>query len=948
MPQPVPLAQRAVHPFFLRKLAQEKVPGGTGCIGDLTTAQVVQAFIRPATLQAKRSFTECLLWGQLTPKYVQSWCTTGVTKTADGEDQKMFGPARFFASHAWIYKFGVLVSMLDNHYGQLPGTKGGQRFIPVYYWVDILAVTQHFTGDIKDHPDYDFAGVIKQCKAVLFTMHPWRSPIAPTRVWCLFEALTAIQAPGVEFEVVVDVKDSKDTRVQTVQIISNSIEVRTAQATVSADKAFIIECIEQGIGINAFNNTIRKRLKEALLQAVTPNAVEMGDTSALHELLKIGGCVRPDGISDLPSYFKFASETDMLNILRTINIRDLRPRGLALSGRCRSKEVALADAGLRGWDGQSCSLREYNESETGRMMWNYLPASPALCHAVAELLVMPAPGSPSSASSGGGSVTASNRGVEELWISLRPPRPEDWARQDPESPSAGGGGGPSAPGTPGTPGGGGSAGSSGGGAAPLSCSRPSSAVPASATAARAAARAVTSPQRRRLASALNNMNALLSSVSAGRSASGTRLSFASGHSYTAGVGSGVLLPPTSPNGIAAAPPPAAAPSPRSGSLGGMFFPGRRSSVGAPASPSFARGGSGSGSGGGSHSLSHGELVDCSLLSGSVLASPRLPGENREVALPPGRPALWTAVGASRTLKMLCLHQAVLGPQDLQMLSTALSATRTLEALQVVKCIAPGPEACSSGATAKLNAELFALGLGCGNLRHLHVRPGELLHIESFPAAVLGRAGSSFLLRRVTLAPVALGPPAIRQLGKALAPQPYLHSLIVGMDPAPPATWMPKEQTEWDQWLAHEDKNEPEMAEKRRRHLGLTDDDQAAYMAHCWDFKEDLPALPDPDRGYSAVQQRAAAISFFCTLSAGWRDPAAYTRQYAKWAWARRTKAEEQLAHLQNSTSFETYRALAFEMLRAAPESYSSKFDPNEQKKRSAKSRLQKAFWETFI
>lgn len=40
MSSPIPLAQRAVHPFFLRKLAQEKVPGGTGCIGDLTTNQV--------------------------------------------------------------------------------------------------------------------------------------------------------------------------------------------------------------------------------------------------------------------------------------------------------------------------------------------------------------------------------------------------------------------------------------------------------------------------------------------------------------------------------------------------------------------------------------------------------------------------------------------------------------------------------------------------------------------------------------------------------------------------------------------------------------------------------------------------------------------------------------------------------------------------------------------
>lgn len=38
--------------------------------------------------------------------------------------------------------------------------------------------------------------MIKASQAVLFTMHPWRSPVAPTRVWCLFEALTAVQSEG--------------------------------------------------------------------------------------------------------------------------------------------------------------------------------------------------------------------------------------------------------------------------------------------------------------------------------------------------------------------------------------------------------------------------------------------------------------------------------------------------------------------------------------------------------------------------------------------------------------------------------------------------------------------------------------------------------------------------------------------------------------------------------
>lgn len=33
------------------------------------------------------------------------------------------------------------------------------------------------------------AGVIRQAQAVVFTISPWRKPVAPTRVWCLFEVV---------------------------------------------------------------------------------------------------------------------------------------------------------------------------------------------------------------------------------------------------------------------------------------------------------------------------------------------------------------------------------------------------------------------------------------------------------------------------------------------------------------------------------------------------------------------------------------------------------------------------------------------------------------------------------------------------------------------------------------------------------------------------------------
>ncbi|GFR51006.1 hypothetical protein Agub_g13332 [Astrephomene gubernaculifera] len=1080
----VPLPRRAVHPLFLRRLANEKAPGVSGCLGELTTAQVVQLFVRPATQQHKSSLAECILEGHIPSKFALSWCSSGTIRDGDGMQQQAFGPTRYFVSHAWSYKFEALVSMLENHYAQLPGTKGGAKFLPVYYWVDILAVRQHFSGDFKDHPDSDFPGVIRCSRAVLFTMHPWRSPIAPTRVWCLFEALTAIQAPGVGFEVVVDVKDSKDTRVQTLQTISNSIEVRTAQATVSSDKTWILSRIEQGIGIAAFNNAIRKRLKEALLAAVTPNAVDAGDTQALHELLKVGGCVRPDGILDLPSHFRFGSDSDMLGVLRSMMLRDLRPRGLALAGRRRMREVVLSDAGLRGWDGAGSGLREYTESETGRMMWAWLPLSPAVCQAVAELLVTQPPGgaggggssngtsassscaaTPNTSGGGGSSSTASGSsggstssssggstsrggggGVEELWISLRAPKPEDFRAPEPQLlacpsnshlfnlPSAAAG--PAVP--------------------------PSG--PGSATAARAAARAAAaSPHRRRLASAAVTLTSCVTAAhvaaAAARCASGRTSVFgpaqaaaalaAAGGGASAGgasgsralASSGALSGTSSSSASSRHSTLSLSPSPSSGSLFGTLGRGgaaagglggggsgsasaysayARRSVAGPlsssptmvppllrsprtsqnghlssaaeslslpspcggwvggslASPVGASGGSaGGGGGGGLMGLSQSSSLSSYMSGGGGVGShlqlPPLPqqpaqgqgqqGKEGGSGLSPGRPALWAAVGSSRTLRMLCLHQSVLAPQDLQLLATALQSTRTLEVLQFVKCVPASGEGFSGGSgsasgggggggAGRLCWELLSLVLslpGGSSVRQLHIRTSELTYIESaeqlLPAP---QQQSSCPLRRLTLAPVVLSPPAVRQLGQALAPLPQLAGLVVGPDPAPPATWMPREQHEKDLWLAHEDKVEPEMAAKRRKHLGLDDAGQAAYVANAWDFRDDLAGLPTPDRGPAVLRQRAAAISFYLALSAGWRDMAAYARQYARWAWMKKSGAEEaNLAQLRKS--FDTYKALVGELLEASPDVFKLKFGAAEQRRRSEKSRIQSTYWETY-
>ncbi|KXZ53444.1 hypothetical protein GPECTOR_7g1343 [Gonium pectorale] len=221
------------------------------------------------------------------------------------------GPTTYFVSHAWSYNFSDLISLVERHYAELPGTDKGKTFTPVYYWVDILAVTQHFKGQFTDHPDSDFpgtgmgtgtgtsTGVIRASKAVLFTMYPWRSPIAPTRVWCLFEALTAVQSEGVDLEVLLDTGGSEDTAAATVLTVTASIDVRSAQAV--------------------------------LLSVSFKVATNANDTDALVSLITAGAGRVGGDVLDIPRALPFGRAEHVVAILNGLSPPNL-PRKLVLAG----------------------------------------------------------------------------------------------------------------------------------------------------------------------------------------------------------------------------------------------------------------------------------------------------------------------------------------------------------------------------------------------------------------------------------------------------------------------------------------------------------------------------------------------------------------------------------------------------------------------------------------
>ena len=68
------------------------------------------------------------------------------------------------------------------------------RALPVFYWIDIWAVSQHFKGTFTKHPDADFPSVITSGRGVLLTLAPWTAPVTVSRVWCLFEIMQVKRA----------------------------------------------------------------------------------------------------------------------------------------------------------------------------------------------------------------------------------------------------------------------------------------------------------------------------------------------------------------------------------------------------------------------------------------------------------------------------------------------------------------------------------------------------------------------------------------------------------------------------------------------------------------------------------------------------------------------------------------------------------------------------------
>ncbi|KXZ48686.1 hypothetical protein GPECTOR_26g589 [Gonium pectorale] len=187
----------------------------------------------------------------------------------------------FFLSHAWGMPFMQLVTV--TIYNDAPPQHDGGP-----YWIDIFCKNQHVPIRESDLTDN-----ILRSSAVVLAVHPWPKPLLTTRVWCLFEVLTAAQskvdmrlkfcqaAAGQlqggfakkytqwNYSKVYDdcIKGGLSSVLTGAGELVEAIDVQQAEATVASDRDMIMRLIQQSVGAEEMNRLVREMLTTGLASA---------------------------------------------------------------------------------------------------------------------------------------------------------------------------------------------------------------------------------------------------------------------------------------------------------------------------------------------------------------------------------------------------------------------------------------------------------------------------------------------------------------------------------------------------------------------------------------------------------------------------------------------------------------------------------------------------------
>eukprot|EP00928_Gymnodinium_smaydae_P018650 TRINITY_DN17107_c0_g1_i2.p1 TRINITY_DN17107_c0_g1~~TRINITY_DN17107_c0_g1_i2.p1 ORF type:complete len:448 (+),score=38.54 TRINITY_DN17107_c0_g1_i2:783-2126(+) len=226
---------------------------------DASTSDCVSEFVKPATSHLKCSYASLM---------------------AASDDAGGVGRSSVFVSHSWLYQYATLVDILA-HQAALATTQH-------FYFIDIFAINQH---EAMTEGELGKLGEkIISCGTLLLASSPLWSPLPLARVWCLYELYVAT-VNNVPIEMFVTKEDmgvffeAIDANSGGVELALSGIDAREACATIPADRDYLFQLIDEGVGFKRFNDTIastmRRSFKKFALQrtlaCVAPSPV-VGDS----------------------------------------------------------------------------------------------------------------------------------------------------------------------------------------------------------------------------------------------------------------------------------------------------------------------------------------------------------------------------------------------------------------------------------------------------------------------------------------------------------------------------------------------------------------------------------------------------------------------------------------------------------------------------------------------
>lgn len=284
----------SVHYLQTTFLAEARVAGNdeTSCVYDIEDLQSQEMGI----VRRKGALVCSPADGRMGASYVD--CLVGNDNV---------GRANYMLSYSWAYAIGDIVDSLVSFCAT--NNLDPKR---TYVWIDCLCINQHRVVEQKNSGgtgmldfEQEFPKKLKAIGHMLALLVPWNSPVYLTRIWCVFELYTAHHT-GCRISVVMPLReraklardlvgkegcrivllrassrqslkesahssyeallreDDHDNEGGGIGRLYNALantKVQDAQASIEADRKFILNSIESGPGCDELNQRINNLLR---------------------------------------------------------------------------------------------------------------------------------------------------------------------------------------------------------------------------------------------------------------------------------------------------------------------------------------------------------------------------------------------------------------------------------------------------------------------------------------------------------------------------------------------------------------------------------------------------------------------------------------------------------------------------------------------------------------